>query len=114
MKKIVLTLGVALVLAGLGWQGYPNLANAQVGFSINVGPAQPAQPYCDPYYANCSYYNYYSAPYAEPYNQYFYYSSPPVYEEPHWRGHERGHERRVEPRHEPRKEHRGGEEHHPG
>jgi len=63
MKRFVLSLGLVLMLIGFSWPG---------DFKMGITPAMaehpraPGQYYCDPYYQRCTYYNYYSAPYADP------------------------------------------------
>jgi len=68
MKKFWLTLGLTLILVGWGGGGY-------YGFGTSPSFGQYYN-YCDPNVRNC-YNNYYSAPYADPLSQYFYYSTPP-------------------------------------
>ncbi len=104
MKKFILSLGLILILACCGWLG-------GLGFGAAPALAQPLPPpdsgsYCDPYYNECNYYNYYSAPYSDPATQFFYYGVPEILEEhreherrEHWREREHreeweGHERR--------------------
>ena len=70
-------------------------------------PPPPPGALCDPYYYNCDYYNYYSAPYADPGTQFFYYTVPWVgeeLEEQHERQEYRGHE------HYEHRGHEGGHE----
>ena len=106
MKKFALALGLTFILLGWGWPGY-HLSGTAPAFGQPYPP--PPGYYCDPYYYNCTYNNYYSAPYANPLDQFFYYTVPEIggeiieqherheyrghegYE--HGRGHEGGHER---------------------
>ena len=74
MKRFVLSLVLALILAGLGWQDCRSFGTAPA-----YGQPLPPRVYtCDPYYP---YRCYYTAPYADPYTQYFYYVEPDVQEE---------------------------------
>ena len=75
MKKFMLSLGLILILVCLGWPG-----NNGFGTVPAIGQPPPGY-YCDPYYYNCTYNNYYSAPYADPYSQFFYYVVPDIEEE---------------------------------
>ncbi len=100
MKKFMLALGLILVLVCWGWQGYNG-----VGTAPAVGQP-PLGYYCDPYYYNCTYDNYYSAPYADPATQFFYYTVPLIggaiirgHEREEFREHQR-HERREFREHE--------------
>ena len=97
MKKFILSLSLVLMLAGWGWQGFG------VAPALGEMPPPPPGALCDPYYYNCDYYNYYSAPYADPTDQFFYYTVPEIggeiieqHERHEYRGHEgyeqRGHE----------------------
>ncbi|MFA5183545.1 MAG: hypothetical protein WC405_19730 [Syntrophales bacterium] len=77
MKKLGLTLGLILMLTAWGGQGYQ-------GFRSGPAYGQPApygpQPYYNPYYypPPYNYYNYYSAPYADPLSQFLYYVAPQI------------------------------------
>lgn len=78
MKKLCLTLGLILILVGVGGQGYHSF-----GTSPACGqppPYQPPPPYNNPYYypPPSNYYNYYSAPYADPLSQLLYYIAPQI------------------------------------
>ncbi len=76
MKRFVLSLALALFLVGWGWQGYRDFGTAP---AYGQPPPPPPRAYtCDPYYP---YRCYYTAPYADPYSQYFYYVEPDVQEE---------------------------------
>ena len=79
MKKFVLTLGLAVILLGWGWPGY--LSGTAPAFGQPYPPPPPPPGYCDPYYYNCTYNNYYSAPYANPLDQF---SSSAVPKEDRW------------------------------
>ena len=107
MKKFALALGLTFILLGWGWPGY-----YQSGTAPAFGQPYPPPPppgYCDPNYYNCTYDNYYSAPYANPLDQFFYYTIPQIggeiYEqhERHEYQEHRGYEHRG---------HEGGHEHH--
>ena len=100
MKKFILSLTLVLMLVGWGWQGYQGFGVAPARGEM---PPPPPGALCDPYYYNCDYDNYYSAPYADPGTQFFYYAIP-------WAGEEleEQHERR-EYRGPERYEHRGHE-----
>ncbi len=99
MKKFGLILALALALAIWGWQGYQGLGTAP---AHGQPPPPPPGYYCDPYYSTCTYYNSYTAPYADPLSQFFYYTVPQIggeiyeeHERREWREHERReHERR--------------------
>jgi hypothetical protein len=75
MKKFWLTLGLTLILTGWGGPGY-------LGFDITPAlgkrPPYPPPPYYNPYYTPppSNYYNYYSAPYTDPFSQFLYYVAP--------------------------------------
>ena len=76
MKKFALALGLTFILLGWGWPGY-----YQSGTAPAFGQPYPPPPppgYCDPNYYNCTYDNYYSAPYANPLDQFFYYTIPQI------------------------------------
>ncbi len=107
MKKFVLTIGLTFILLGWGWPGY--LSGTAPAFGQ---PYPPPPGYCDPNYYNCNYNNYYAAPYANPLDQFFYYTVPEIggeiieqHEGREYRGHEgyehgRGHEGGHEGGHE--------------
>jgi hypothetical protein len=81
MVKFWVTLVLTLLLLSWGGKGY-------VGLGVSPANAQPYY-YCDPNDPNC-YYNYYSAPYADPFSQFFYYAVPLIEEEQEereWREH---------------------------
>ncbi len=103
MRKLVLSLGLVLILAG--WGG----GSCDWGISPAHGQPPPYYPpgyqYCDPY----NYCTYYSAPYADPYTQFFFYGVPEIGGEI-LREHEE-HERHERFEHHERREH-GGCEHH--
>jgi hypothetical protein len=106
MKKFMLALGLILLLVCLGWPG-----NNGFGTAPAIGqPPPPPGYYCDPYYYNCNYDNYYSAPYTDPTTQFFYYTIPQIggeifeeHEHHEYREHEgrgfQGHEGRGHERH---------------
>ncbi len=78
MKKLWLILGLTLILATWGGQGYQ-------GFGASPAFGQPPPyyvppPYNNPYYypPPSTYYNYYSAPYADPLSQFLYYAVPQI------------------------------------
>jgi hypothetical protein len=73
MKKLILSLGLILMLVCWGWQGGPGVGTAP---AIAKPPPPPGYGYCDPYYYNCNYNNYYTAPYSDPITQFFYYTIP--------------------------------------
>ncbi len=73
MKRLGLSLALALMLAGMGLQDYRSFGTAPA-----YGQPPPPVYTCDPYYP---YRCYYTAPYADPYTQYFYYAVPDVEEE---------------------------------
>ncbi len=93
MKKFLLTLGLLLILVGCGWLGCPGFGAAP---ALAQGISPPDYGYCDPYYSQCTYNNYYTVPYTDPYTQYFYYTVPDVeeYQERERREREREFERR--------------------
>jgi hypothetical protein len=70
MKKFLLSLGLILMLVSWGGQGDQGIGTAP------AGAQSPPGSYCDPNYYNCTYDNYYSAPYADPPTQFFYYTVP--------------------------------------
>ncbi|MCL4503120.1 MAG: hypothetical protein M1438_14905 [Deltaproteobacteria bacterium] len=72
MKKFGLFLSLALILI-CGWPGYSGFGTAPA----YAAPPPPPVYTCDPYYP---YRCYYTAPYADPYTQYFYYVVPDVEE----------------------------------
>ncbi|MCL4501482.1 MAG: hypothetical protein M1438_06435 [Deltaproteobacteria bacterium] len=72
MKKFGLFLSLAFILI-CGWPGYSGIGTAPA----NAAPPPPPVYTCDPYYP---YRCYYTAPYADPYTQYFYYVVPDVEE----------------------------------
>ncbi len=75
MKKFLLWLIMPVILVTWSWQDFG-------AFGTKPAYGQPPpQVVCDPYYETCTYYNYYTAPYADPYSQYFYYTVPEVQEE---------------------------------
>ena len=111
MKKFVLTLGLTFILLGWGWPGY--LSGTAPAFGQPYPPPPPPPGYCDPNYYNCNYYNYYSAPYANPLDQFFYYTVPEIggaiieqHERHEYREQDRGEHRGFERGHE------GGHERH--
>ncbi|MCL4501480.1 MAG: hypothetical protein M1438_06425 [Deltaproteobacteria bacterium] len=74
MKKLIISLGLIVML--ISWSGPGDL-----GIGAAPALAQPPPPgygYCDPYYYNCNYNNYYTAPYSDPITQFFYYTVPQV------------------------------------
>ena len=77
MKKFALTLGLTFILLGWGWPGY-YLSGTAPAFGQPYPPPPPPPGYCDPNYYNCNYDNYYSAPYANPLDQFFYYTVPEI------------------------------------
>jgi hypothetical protein len=76
MKKFWLSLGLALMLAcwcGEGYYGFGTRAAFGETYYYSRGlSCDPRDPYC--------YNEYYSAPYADPDSQFYYYVAPPVYE----------------------------------
>lgn len=99
MRKLVLSLGLVLILAGWGsgyydWGLSPAHGQPQP-YLYDLPPGYPpGYQYCDPY----NYCTYYSAPYADPYTQFFFYGVPQIGGQIF-----REHERRE------RREHRGYE-----
>ncbi len=73
MKRFVLSLALALIMVCWGWQGYRDFGTAPA-----YGQPPPRVYTCDPYYP---YRCYYTAPYADPRTQYFYYVVPEIEEE---------------------------------
>jgi hypothetical protein len=81
MKKLCLIVGLTLILAASGGQGYHGF-----GISPAIGqppPYPPPPPYNNPYYVPqpYNYYNYYSAPNADPLSQFLFYLAPQLGEE---------------------------------
>ncbi len=69
MKRFVLALSLTLVLTGWGWQDFRS-------FRTQPAYGQPPPVYtCDPYYP---YRCYYTAPYADPRTQFYYYVLPDI------------------------------------
>ncbi len=77
MKRVclTLTLGLILILTAWGGQGYQVFGNRA---AFGQPPPYPPPPYYNPYYSPppYDYYNYYSAPFADPLPQFFYYVVP--------------------------------------
>ena len=75
MKKFWLSLGLTLMLAcwcGAGYYGFGTRAAFGQDTYWSYLSCNPSDPYC--------YREYYSAPYADPDVQFYYYVAPPVYE----------------------------------
>ncbi|MCL4503118.1 MAG: hypothetical protein M1438_14895 [Deltaproteobacteria bacterium] len=73
MKKYLLALGLVLMLVCWGWQG-----DLGVGTAPAIAQPPPPPGYCDPYYYNCTYNNYYTAPYTDPATQFSIIPSPQI------------------------------------
>ncbi len=104
MKKFMLSLGLILILVCWGLPG-----NNGIGTTPAIGQPPPPGYYCDPNYYNCTYDNYYSAPYTDPMTQFFYYTVPQIggeIIEQRERREYREHERREYREHEGRRERR--------
>jgi hypothetical protein len=87
MKKVWLTLGLILILVSVGGQGYqifgssPAFGQPPPPYAYPPNQAYPPPPpYYNPYPppAPYDYYNYYSAPQANPLNQTLYYLVPQI------------------------------------
>ena len=97
MKRFVLSLALAIVLAVWGWQDCRSFGTAPA-----YGQPPPPVYTCDPYYP---YRCYYTAPYADPRTQYFYYVVPDVEEQLEEREQNLRHRERQERRREWEHEH---------
>ncbi len=85
MKKVVLALGLILILLSTGGQGYQIFGGSPafgqpLPYQPYPPPAYPAPPYYNPYPTPqpYGYYNYYSAPQANPLAQTLFYVVPQV------------------------------------
>jgi hypothetical protein len=108
MKKLCLTLGLALMLTAWGGQGYQGFGT---GPACGQPPPYVPPPYNNPYYypPPSNYYNYYSAPYADPLSQFLYYVAPQIGGE--WEEREEGEYNRGREGYEHRARGREGYEH---
>lgn len=102
MKKFWLSLGLTLILLGGGWQGYQGVGAAPAFGQPYYQPPPPPPGYCDPYYYQC----YYTEPYANPLDQFFYYAVPEIGGEIIEQHERREHEGREYREHEGRHERR--------